>query len=188
MSHSQTRIWHTREPSLNLCSLYIPFRVFSRTDCPSRRLARRYVVDERFLGTAYGLITAVQNAGLAGVPLLAGYIKDTTNNWSYGMFLIIAIDAILSFLKLKMHLILDYCFQRHLNLDVLLSTYINLTISTSSCIGRFVNFQYFSVELYFMGFAAFGAVIGIFLNIQDARTGNRLNMTYVHSHSIVISV
>ncbi len=76
------------------------------------------MVDERFLGTAYGLITAVQNAGLAGVPLLAGYIKDTTNSWSY-------------------------------------------------------------VELYFLGFAAFGAVVGIFLNIQDARTGNRLNMTYV---------
>ena len=43
----------------------------------------KYVVEENMLGTAYGLITAVQNAGLAGVPLLAGYIKDQTQNWTW---------------------------------------------------------------------------------------------------------
>ena len=82
----------------------------------------RYVVEKNMLGTAYGLITAVQNSGLAGVPLLSGYIKDKTNNWSW-------------------------------------------------------------VELYFLGFAALGVVVGIFLNLVDSQTGSRLNSSYYQAAS-----
>ena len=75
----------TSHVSAKFSEFALPYFSRSRAACALCHL-RRYVVEERFLGTAYGLITAVQNAGLAGVPLLAGYIKDSTNNWSYGMF------------------------------------------------------------------------------------------------------
>jgi MFS family permease len=37
------------------------------------------IVEEKKLGTAYGVMTSVQNLGLWGFPILAGYILDTTN-------------------------------------------------------------------------------------------------------------
>ena len=37
------------------------------------------LVDEKQIGTAYGLMYSIQNLGLWGVPLLAGIILDKTN-------------------------------------------------------------------------------------------------------------
>ena len=37
------------------------------------------LVDERQIGTAYGLMYSVQNLGLWGVPILAGIVLDSTN-------------------------------------------------------------------------------------------------------------
>jgi len=37
------------------------------------------LVDENEIGSAYGLMYSIQNLGLWGVPILAGYILDATN-------------------------------------------------------------------------------------------------------------
>ncbi len=37
-----------------------------------------YVVDKKFLGSAYGITTAIQNCGLAVGPLIAGAVTNTT--------------------------------------------------------------------------------------------------------------
>ncbi len=37
------------------------------------------LVDEKRIGTAYGLMYSIQNLGLWGIPLLAGIILDATN-------------------------------------------------------------------------------------------------------------
>lgn len=69
------------------------------------------LVDERQIGTAYGLMYSIQNLGLWGVPLLAGIILDKTNpanaetlNYTPTMLLFI----LLSFLGLIFALLLKY--------------------------------------------------------------------------------
>ena len=69
------------------------------------------LVDERQIGTAYGLMYSIQNLGLWGVPLLAGIILDKTNpanaetlNYTPTMLLLI----LLSFLGLIFALLLKY--------------------------------------------------------------------------------
>eukprot|EP00455_Lapot_gusevi_P027029 TRINITY_DN2857_c0_g1_i1.p1 TRINITY_DN2857_c0_g1~~TRINITY_DN2857_c0_g1_i1.p1 ORF type:complete len:486 (+),score=203.08 TRINITY_DN2857_c0_g1_i1:75-1460(+) len=42
-----------------------------------------YVVQKNQLGTAYGLATAVQNAGLAAAPAIVGAIKDSTGSYTW---------------------------------------------------------------------------------------------------------
>jgi len=37
------------------------------------------LVDENEIGSAYGLMYSIQNLGLWGIPILAGYILDATN-------------------------------------------------------------------------------------------------------------
>ena len=39
-----------------------------------------YVVDDKYVGTAYGVITAVQNLGLATIPLAAAGIYKSSGN------------------------------------------------------------------------------------------------------------
>jgi len=69
------------------------------------------LVDDRQIGTAYGLMYSIQNLGLWGVPLLAGMILDSTNtpgaetlNYTPTMMLFI----LLSFLGLMFSLLLKY--------------------------------------------------------------------------------
>jgi len=69
------------------------------------------LVDDKQIGTAYGLMYSIQNLGLWGVPLLAGKILDRTNpvnaetlNYTPTMILFIA----LSFLGLIFALLLKY--------------------------------------------------------------------------------
>jgi len=44
------------------------------------------VVEGRVIGSAYGIITALQNLMLATIPLLTGYIHDNTENFHHGYF------------------------------------------------------------------------------------------------------
>ncbi|MEN8225473.1 MAG: MFS transporter [Bacteroidota bacterium] len=69
------------------------------------------LVDDKQIGTAYGLMYSIQNLGLWGVPLLAGIILDRTNpagtetlNYTPTMLLFI----LLSFLGLVFSLMLKY--------------------------------------------------------------------------------
>ncbi|MDT8393900.1 MAG: MFS transporter [Bacteroidales bacterium] len=69
------------------------------------------LVDDRQIGTAYGLMYSIQNLGLWGVPLLAGAILDATNvagaetlNYTPTMMLFI----LLSFLGLLFALLLKW--------------------------------------------------------------------------------
>jgi len=69
------------------------------------------LVDDRQIGTAYGLMYSIQNLGLWGVPLLVGVILDRTNpagaetlNYTPTMMLFI----LLSFLGLVFALLLKY--------------------------------------------------------------------------------
>jgi len=69
------------------------------------------LVDDKQIGTAYGLMYSIQNLGLWGVPLLAGIILDRTNtanaetlNYTPTMLLFI----LLSFLGLIFALLLKY--------------------------------------------------------------------------------
>jgi len=69
------------------------------------------LVDDKQIGTAYGLMYSIQNLGLWGVPLLAGIILDRTNtagaetlNYTPTMLLFI----LLSFLGLVFSLLLKY--------------------------------------------------------------------------------
>ncbi len=45
------------------------------------------IVSERRLGTAYGLVTMIQNAGMTLVPFLSGWLTDRTGNYTGAMFL-----------------------------------------------------------------------------------------------------
>lgn len=37
-----------------------------------------YLIEEKFLGTAFGILTVIQNLGTAVIPPLDGVIKDQT--------------------------------------------------------------------------------------------------------------
>jgi MFS family permease len=59
------------------------------------------LVEDKQIGTAYGLMYSIQNLGLWGVPLLAGKILDATNdqgsevlNYTPTMLLFIALSAL----------------------------------------------------------------------------------------------
>jgi MFS family permease len=45
------------------------------------------VVDQSRLGTAYGLMTLIQNVGLLGLNLLIGAVNDWTGNYTLGMWI-----------------------------------------------------------------------------------------------------
>lgn len=62
------------QPAVCLVIIGISYSIYAAVVWPSVA----FVVEEHQLGTAYGLITAVQNAGLAVAPLLVGQIQDST--------------------------------------------------------------------------------------------------------------
>jgi len=55
-----------------------------------------YIVEESKLGTAYGLMTMIQNIGLAGFNLLIGWANDFSGDYTLGMW----IFSVLGFLGL----------------------------------------------------------------------------------------
>ena len=40
------------------------------------------IVDEKRVGTAFGLCTMIQNMGLGGFPMLSGFLRDTTHDYT----------------------------------------------------------------------------------------------------------
>ncbi|MBL0174430.1 MAG: MFS transporter [Ignavibacteria bacterium] len=62
-------------PYVAMFILGIAFSLVPASMWPSVAL----IVEEKRLGTAYGMMAALQNLGLWGFPILAGYILDTTN-------------------------------------------------------------------------------------------------------------
>ncbi|MFC2088952.1 MFS transporter [Calditrichota bacterium] len=61
-----------------------------------------YIVEESRLGTAYGLMTMIQNIGLAGFNFLIGWANDFSGSYSLGMWMF----SILGFLGLIFSLLL----------------------------------------------------------------------------------
>lgn len=66
-------------PYVPLVLLGVSYSIYASAMWPSVA----YVVEQRLLGTAYGIVTAVQNAGLAVFPLIIGAIKDKTGTYKY---------------------------------------------------------------------------------------------------------
>lgn len=94
-------------PAIPMFSLGVAFSLVPAAMWPS--MVR--LVDDKQIGTAYGLMYSIQNLGLWGVPLLAGMILDKTNpvgtetlNYTPTMLLFIG----LSFLGLIFALLLKY--------------------------------------------------------------------------------
>lgn len=112
------------EPAVPLVIIGLSYSVYAAAVWPSVA----FVIEEHQLGTAYGLITAVQNAGLATAPLLVGTIQDHTCEDQPGI---------------------DHC------------------VCVTHCV--------VSTEIFFACIAAVGVVVGILLNIEDARMGGVLN-------------
>jgi MFS family permease len=61
-------------PAIGLCLLGVAYSVYAAAIWP----AVVYVVKANQVGTAYGLVTAVQNSGLAIAPLIVGALTETT--------------------------------------------------------------------------------------------------------------
>lgn len=55
-------------PLVGLISIGVGYSLYAAAIWPSIA----YVVEKKCLGTAYGITTAIQNAGLAFVPLISG--------------------------------------------------------------------------------------------------------------------
>ncbi len=62
-------------PYVSLILLGVAFSLVPAAMWPSVAL----IVEDKYLGTAYGVMASIQNLGLWGFPILAGAILDTTN-------------------------------------------------------------------------------------------------------------
>eukprot|EP00039_Didymoeca_costata_P016515 m.297845 g.297845 ORF g.297845 m.297845 type:complete len:690 (-) comp16404_c0_seq4:67-2136(-) len=104
-----------------------------------------YVVDEAYVGTAYGMITAIQNGGLALFPIIIGTILDPCN---YD----------------------PPTVPKHI-----------MTVEAhSDCVKSLDNYMY--SEFFFAGLAGVGALMGLWLNIDDCtKRGNQLNKAHYES-------
>jgi MFS family permease len=60
-----------------LLGLGLGYSVFAAVIWPSVA----YVVDSKALGTAYGVVTSLQNFGLFAIPLLVGAVHEATRRW-----------------------------------------------------------------------------------------------------------
>jgi nitrate/nitrite transporter NarK len=69
----------TINPALALSIIGLSYAVYAAAIWPSVP----FVVEEHQLGTAYGVVTAVQNGGLAAFPIVVGAIKDAAGSYKY---------------------------------------------------------------------------------------------------------
>ena len=107
-----TLAFSSGSPILPLVGQGVAYSCFAACLWPSVPFA----VEEKSVGTAYGLITAIQNSGLAAFPLVVSALKTAS--------------------------------------------------------GHYIP----TVEIFFTSCAVCGVVVGLFLNIMDAKTGGKLNM------------
>ncbi len=70
-------------PYIPMIMLGVAFSLVPAIMWPSVAL----IVPEQKLGTAYGLMTMIQNIGLAGFNLLIGAVNDQTGGYSIGMYI-----------------------------------------------------------------------------------------------------
>jgi len=80
-------------PYVPLVIIGISYSVYAAAIWPSVA----YVVREHELGTAYGVVTAIQNIGLGVTPLVVGVIKDHFGTYKYVEFMFMCI-AIVGFI------------------------------------------------------------------------------------------
>jgi len=50
-----------------------------------------YIIEESRLGTAYGLMTMIQNIGLAGLNFMIGWVNDISGGYTAGMWIFSAL-------------------------------------------------------------------------------------------------
>lgn len=70
-------------PLVSMVMMGIAFSLIPAAMWPSVAL----IVEQERLGTAYGLMTMIQNIGLAGFNLLIGYANDSTGGYTAGMWI-----------------------------------------------------------------------------------------------------
>lgn len=86
------------DPIFGMSFLGAGFALFAATMWPCVSL----VVDETMEGTAYGLLTAVQNTGLFAMPLLVGYIQECSGYfWIEAMFSWMAFMGVVSIIMIR---------------------------------------------------------------------------------------
>jgi MFS family permease len=75
--------YSTIHPLYSMLSMGVAFSLVPAAMWPSVAL----IVDQERLGTAYGLMTMIQNIGLAGFNLLIGFANDVSGGYTLGMWI-----------------------------------------------------------------------------------------------------
>lgn len=77
-------------PIYPMCVMGIAFSLVPAAMWPSLPL----IIEESRLGTAYGLMTMIQNIGLAVFPFVIGWVRDYTGNYSAAMLVFSSLGVI----------------------------------------------------------------------------------------------
>ena len=75
--------YSTIHPLFSMLAMGVAFSLVPAAMWPSVAL----IVDQERLGTAYGLMTMIQNIGLAGFNLLIGFANDVSGGYTLGMWI-----------------------------------------------------------------------------------------------------
>jgi len=76
-------IYTRLHPLVPMVMMGVAFSLIPAAMWPSVAL----IIEQERLGTAYGLMTMIQNIGLAGFNLLIGYVNDTSGGYTAGMWI-----------------------------------------------------------------------------------------------------
>ena len=98
-------LYYTRlHPLVPMALMGLAFSLIPAAMWPSVAL----IVEQSRLGTAYGLMTMIQNIGLAGFNLLIGLVNDISGGYRAGMW----IFSILGFLGMLFAFLLKHADRR----------------------------------------------------------------------------
>jgi len=53
-----------------------------------------YTVDKKLLSSSYGILTAIQNLGMAAGPFMVTFAHDLTKGYKHGFFAVNILNAI----------------------------------------------------------------------------------------------
>ena len=76
-------IYTRLHPLVPMVMMGVAFSLIPAAMWPSVAL----IIEQKRLGTAYGLMTMIQNIGLAGFNLLIGYVNDMSGSYTAGMWI-----------------------------------------------------------------------------------------------------
>jgi predicted MFS family arabinose efflux permease len=76
-------IYTRLHPLIPMAMMGVAFSLIPAAMWPSVAL----IIEQKRLGTAYGLMTMIQNIGLAGFNLLIGNVNDWTGGYTAGMWI-----------------------------------------------------------------------------------------------------